>query len=271
MKHLPNICTLANLFFGCIAITYILHAPVFLQRVGEDIYPVLGVEQVAWGSVFIGLAAFMDVFDGLAARTLKIYSPIGKDLDSLADLVSFGVAPSMIFFKLLWYAYMAEPGALDTPMLVMAPAFLIACFGALRLARFNQTTTQQQNYFIGMPIPAAGVLIASFPLILWFNDSEPYGISGLLMKRWLLYAIIALVCYLMVSNIKFLKWRATAGKGWTAWWPQILIVALLLVGAPLLRFAIIPVAFLVYIICSLLYRHQPAPADEYHDHEGQYV
>ncbi len=105
MKHLPNICTLANLFFGCTAITFILNAPAFLNTItGEDYFPVLGMEQMYYGSLFIALAALMDVLDGFAARSLKVHSLIGKDLDSLADVVSFGVAPSMILFKLLWFA-----------------------------------------------------------------------------------------------------------------------------------------------------------------------
>ncbi len=265
MKHLPNICTLANLFFGCIAITYILHAPVFFQQLGENIYPVLGMEQMALGSIFIGLAALMDVFDGLAARSLKIFSPLGKDLDSLADLVSFGVAPSMIFFKLLWSAYMAEPGALETPMIVMAPAFLIACFGALRLARFNQTSIQQRDYFQGMPIPAAGVLTASLPLIVWYT--APYDIPNLLINRWLLYALIAVICYLMVSKVKFLKWKAPA-RNLSAWWPQIVLLVALLIGAPFLKFAVVPVLFLIYIICSLVYKYPTVPESPAYGEQG---
>lgn len=255
MKHFPNICTLANLFFGCIAITYILHAPVFFQQVAEDIYPVLGVEQMVMGSLFISLAALMDVFDGLAARTLNVTSALGRDLDSLADLVSFGVAPSMIMFKLLWAAYMSEPGAMHTPMMVMAPAFLLACFGALRLARFNQTSAGQQDYFTGMPIPAAGMLIASLPLIQWFG--APYGIPELLLHRWLMYGLIGIVCFLMVSKVRFLKWKAP-GKGLAAWWPQLLIVLIIAAGAPVFKFAVVPLAFLVYILCSLVYRYPPA-------------
>ena len=260
MKHIPNICTLANLFFGCIAIAFILNAPDFLGTVnGEEFYPVLGLEQMYWGSLFIGLAAIMDVFDGFAARSLKVHSLIGKDLDSLADVVSFGVAPSMILFKLLWFAYMSEPGAMDAPMLATTPAFLVACFGALRLAKFNQTSTQQQNYFSGMPIPAVGLLIASLPLINWYPT--PFNIAAIMTDKWFLYAVIALVCYLMVSKIKFLKWKAS-GKGIGAWWPQILMVLALAIGAPFLKFAVIPIVFVLYILCSIVYKHPVALVEE---------
>lgn len=258
MKHLPNICTLANLFFGCIAIAFILNAPSFLTAIGEDYQPVLGLEQMYWGSIFIALAALMDVIDGFAARSLNVSSLIGRDLDSLADVVSFGVAPSMILFKLLWFAYMSEPGALDAPLLATTPAFLIACFGALRLARFNQTSAQQRDYFAGMPIPATGLIIASLPLISWYPSG--YNFNAIMTNKWFLYGLIIALCLIMVSKIKFLKWKA-AGKGMAAWWPQILMLVMIIAGAPFLKFAIIPLVFLVYIICSLLYKY-PAPEPE---------
>lgn len=254
MKHIPNILTLANLMFGCIAITYILNAPSFITTTtGEDFRPVLGLEQMYWGSIFIFLAALMDVLDGLAARVLNAHSPIGKDLDSLADVVSFGVAPGMILYKLLWMAYMQEPGALDTPLLTMAPAFLIACFGALRLARFNQTASSNAGYFKGMPIPASGIIVASFPLMLWYPNSI-FAVDEILTNKWFLYAVIALLSYLMVSKINFLKWKAP-GKGIGAWWPQIIIAIVVVFGSPFLNFSIVPIAFLVYIVCSLIYKY----------------
>ena len=253
MKHLPNICTLANLFFGCTAITFILNAPAFLNTItGEDYFPVIGLEQMYYGSLFIALAALMDVLDGFAARSLKVNSLIGKDLDSLADVVSFGVAPSMILFKLLWFSYMSEPGALDAPMLATAPAFLIACFGALRLATFNQTSGKQQSFFVGMPIPAVGLIIASLPLINWFPS--PVNINVLLQNKWMLYILIGLLCFFMVSKIKFLKWKAP-GKGIAAWWPQIIMLVALVAGAPFLKFAIVPAVFVLYILLSVIYKY----------------
>jgi len=253
MKHLPNICTLANLFFGCIAIAFILDAPSHLSTTnGEVFYPILGMEQMYVGSLFIALAALMDVLDGFMARALKVSSNLGKDLDSLADVVSFGVAPSMILYKLLWYSYMAQPGALDAPLWATTPAFLIACFGAFRLARFNQTSAQQKQYFSGMPIPATGLIVASLPLIQWYSGKHDF--SRILTNKWFLYALIASLCFLMVSKVKFLKWKAP-GNGIAAWWPQILILAALLIGAPFLNFAIIPVAFVIYLVCSVVYRY----------------
>lgn len=251
MKHLPNLLTLANLFFGCVAITFILDAPAFLTTVtGESYTPVLGLPQLYWGSIFIGIAALCDVFDGLTARVLGVESAIGKDLDSLADVISFGVAPAMIMYKLLWYSYMSEPGALDTSLWVTAPAILLPCFGALRLARYNQTASEQKKYFSGLPIPAMGLLIASFPLMTWY----PTIVDGsfIFQNRWLLYAIIIILCFLMVSKMKFLKWKAV-GSGISAWWPQIVLALALVIGFIFLKFAAIPLVFVLYLILSLVY------------------
>src|SRR5690606_34684964 len=110
----------------CAAITFILSAQNFTTSFNlEEYIEVPAIEQPYWGSVFIFLAAVFDMLDGFAARALKVFSPIGKDLDSLADLISFGVAPSMILFKMLWSAYMLQPEAMDVSMLAMSPAFLI--------------------------------------------------------------------------------------------------------------------------------------------------
>src|SRR4051812_31837908 len=100
MRHLPNILTLANLFCGCLAIVCILNAQPFLYQLPDSGLPEAewawshGVEQMQWGGILIFLAALFDLLDGFAARSLKVFSPIGADLDSLADVVSFGVAPS---------------------------------------------------------------------------------------------------------------------------------------------------------------------------------
>jgi CDP-diacylglycerol--serine O-phosphatidyltransferase len=255
MRHLPNLLTLANLFCGCIAITFILSAQNFTTAFNiEDYIEVPGIEQPYWGSVFILLAAVFDLLDGYVARALKVFSPIGKDLDSLADVVSFGVAPSMILFKMLWAAYMVKPEAMDVSMLAMSPAFLIACFGALRLARFNITASEQSSFFKGMPIPAVGLFVASFPLIMWQN---PMGLAGHLYSPWLLYLIIALLCWLMVSKVRFFKFMPSSWKLANIW-PQLIIVIATVAAIPVLKSASIALAFILYIILALI--HKPKQA-----------
>jgi CDP-diacylglycerol--serine O-phosphatidyltransferase len=251
MRHLPNILTLANLFCGCLAIVYVLNAQPFLFQTptgDPDLHWSwsYGVQQLQWGGIFIFIAGLFDLLDGFVARALKVFSPIGADLDSLADIVSFGVAPSVILFKLLWDCVSREPMVTDVDMLYTAPAFLIACFAALRLARFN-VTPQKGSGFTGMPTPAVGLFVASLALVDW---DKPAGWTGYLFNsRWALYGLIALLCFLMVSNIRFMKLMPSKWKLATAW-PQALLVVVTLAAVPLLRLNAVPLAFGLYILLS---------------------
>jgi CDP-diacylglycerol--serine O-phosphatidyltransferase len=256
MKHLPNLLTLGNLFCGCIAIAYILTAQPYtsmtLESGGVPTWKwIYGSEQMYFGGIFIFIAGICDLLDGFVARALKIFSPIGKDLDSLADLVSFGVAPSVILFKLLWDALMGEKNAMDVSMLGMAPAFLVACFAALRLAKFNITSDTQKGYFIGMPTPAVGLFVASFPLIMWYN---PYGIAAYFQHKWVLYIIIALLCWFMVSSIRFIKLMPSKW-GIAYMWPQLILLVASIVSVIFLGVAAIPAVFALYVLLSLIYKH----------------
>lgn len=257
MRHLPNLLTLANLFCGCLAIVCVLNAQPFLTYQTESGLPVVkwdwvyGVQQLQWGGILIFLAAIFDLLDGFAARGLGVSSPIGKDLDSLADVVSFGVAPSVIIYKLLWDAVVREPNVTDVDIISLAPAFAIALFAALRLARFNVAPPQQG--FTGMPTPAVGLLVASFALMDW---DHPNIISQYFVNRWVLYGIVALLCYLMVSKVRFMKmmpyqWKLSHS------WPQLLLAVLSLVLVFLFRTAAIPMAFVLYILLSFV---APKPA-----------
>ena len=252
MKHLPNLLTLGNLFSGCIAIAFIMSSQPYLSNFGDLPYWITGTEQAYWGAIFILIAGVFDLLDGSVARALKLFSPIGKDLDSLADVVSFGVAPSMILFKMLWVANIAQPNAMEVSMWAMTPAFLIACFGALRLARFNVSAASGIG-FTGMPIPAIGILVASFPLI---NLYVPQ--VGIYFKNtWLLYGIIALCCWLMVSKMSFFKLLPSQWNLGNLW-PRIVLLLAAIGLFPFLSFATIPVLFLLYILLSFVYKSKEA-------------
>lgn len=248
MKYIPNLLTLCNLIFGCFAIAFTLSAPSYLNT-SDDVnyFPVLGIQEIQWGSICIFIAAFFDVLDGLAARVLKAHSSIGKDLDSLADMVSFGVAPSMILYQFIWCSYMAEPGALDTPMWVLVPAFGVAVFAALRLAVFNQTAAEQTATFKGLPVPAVGILVACLPLVAMYQSS----MQELLLNRWYLYIFVAILCFLMVSNIRFFKWQGK--KSLSSWMPQILVAVAMIAGIALLGIIGVYVGFVVYVLLSIFY------------------
>src|SRR3954471_16069556 len=131
MKQLPNIFTLLNLFFGCLAIVFILQNNTLFLVVDQDLqvhYPnaLLNKPEAAyWASVFIGIAAIIDFFDGLVARIMKVDSDMGKQLDSLADVVSFGVAPAMIIYQFLRLSYAQQENGLDVSAAYLLPAFII--------------------------------------------------------------------------------------------------------------------------------------------------
>lgn len=261
MKNLPNIVTLLNLIFGCIAIVFILEERVILHSVdGENYIPVMNMTKMYIGAGFIFLAALMDVLDGLLARVLNAASAIGKDLDSLADIVSFGVAPSMILYKYIQMAYMAEPGAMEVSVLAIVPAFILAACGAYRLARYNQNAKigEDISYFQGLPIPAAGIVIASIPLFTWFPSNfmlkvfpNDYNLSFVFGNRFILYGIALLLGILMVSKIPFFKWKPSSMKLSDAWPHLILLISSIIAGI-FLNFVAIPLVFVLYIILSMV-------------------
>src|SRR6185503_9863641 len=128
MKQIPNLFTLLNLIFGCIAIVFILEPGLILLPLDSDgniLVPPAQLEyvpeKVVLGSLFIGLAAVIDFLDGFVARLFKATSEMGKQLDSLADVVSFGVAPSMIVYQFLKLSYAQQGNGLDVSFLWVAP------------------------------------------------------------------------------------------------------------------------------------------------------
>lgn len=189
MKHLPNFLTCCNLFSGCAATVMALQA------------------DYTAAFLFIILGALFDFLDGMAARLLKAFSPIGADLDSLADQVSFGVAPSAMLFSLL--GEITLPTIFD-PIAEMVPylGFLIAVFSGLRLAKFN-VDTRQTTSFIGLPVPANALFWGS--LIVAYRE-ELFSHDWLLVP---LFVGILLFSYLLVSELpmfslkfKSLSWQA---------------------------------------------------------------
>ena len=187
-KHIPNTITCLNLISGCIATYWAFQSNYELAL------------------LFIVIGAVFDFFDGMSARLLHVSSPIGKELDSLADCITFGFAPSAIVFSFLCTFHIH---LLFLPFL----AFIIAAFSALRLAKFNLDERQALG-FIGLPTPANalfwGSLVWSLDWQRWF---EPY-----LLPAFWLYVVLVLIpisCYLLVSEIPMfaLKFKTWGWKG----------------------------------------------------------
>ena len=254
IKQIPNLFTLINLFLGCIAIVFALQTETISIYVGEDLSSHYNIpEKLSLAAYFIFAAAVVDFLDGFVARLMKASSEMGKQLDSLSDVVSFGVAPSVILYQLLRISFIKEENGLDTSIAWLLPAFIVACAGAYRLARFNIDSSQSYG-FKGVPIPAAGLLIASFPLILHFGNSF-IDVSEWLTNKWVLYAVIVLISWLMVSTLPLmgLKFKDFSIKNNM---PKIILLAVAVVAALIFQWLAVPIVFILYIILSLLFKIQ---------------
>lgn len=220
-KNIPNTVTCLNLFSGCIACVMAFEA------------------KYESALFFIILGAVFDFFDGLLARALNAHSVIGKDLDSLADDVSFGFAPSVIVFSLFKEMHYPSNIEILAPYLPYA-AFLISVFSALRLAKFNNDTRQTSS-FIGLPVPANalfwGSLVAGTHEILISESMHPAY----------LFLLVCLSSWLLVSEIPMfsLKFKNLS------WTDNKISFTFLIICIPLLVFLGIS-SFAAIIVCYIL-------------------
>ncbi len=217
IRHLPNFLTCCNLLCGCFGIVFVLE--------GREIP----------AAYFVWLAGIFDFFDGFAARMLKVTSSIGKELDLLADVVSFGILPALVMYKMI--STSSDSSAL--PYI----GFTIAVFSALRLAIFNVDETQRDS-FRGLNTPANTIFITSLPLL--YNQ----------VGRWLyepvvLVAITLLFSFLLVSRIEFFafKFKSFRWEDNKLRFTFLLLAVLLLIS---LQYLAVPIVILLYIVFSLL-------------------
>ncbi len=254
MKNIPNLFTLLNLVFGCLAIVFTLQNG-FVVSADASGTQILDIPEKIWmASLFIGLAAVVDFLDGFVARMFKAVSPMGKQLDSLADVVSFGVAPGIIFYQFLRLSISGGVDGLDASIIWLLPAFIIPCAAAWRLARYNLDDSQSDS-FKGMPVPSVGILVASLPLIYWNVNAQ--WILDLLLNKWFLYGLIALLSWLMVSKLPLmaLKFKDFSIKNNL---PKYLLAVIAVVSFVLLKWMAVPVTILAYVILSLLFKNKEA-------------
>jgi len=249
---LPNLFTLLNLFFGCMAIVFTLQTDSVIIYVNDQFESSFNIpEKLTWAAICIGLAAVIDFLDGFVARLLNATSALGKQLDSLSDIVSFGVAPAAVIYQLLRLSFAREESGLEVSILWLLPAFIISCAAAWRLGKFNIDERQSHN-FRGIPVPAVGLLIASFPLILHYNAAL-FGVGNILINKWVLYGLIFLLSYLMVSDIPMMgmKFKDYTLKNNL---PKIILAVITIISAIFLQWVAVPVIFIVYILLSLAYK-----------------
>lgn len=251
MKQIPNLFTLLNLCLGTVAIICILQTGESIASFQGTEWQIALPESIAWAALFLGLAAVVDFLDGFVARLFKATSEMGKQLDSLADVVSFGIAPGLILYQLLRISLAAEPTGLETPVIAVLPAMFFPMAAAWRLARFN-LDTRQLEHFEGLPTPAAGLFVASLPVLMFYNS---FNIQWALTNKWVLYAICLLMPWLMIStlpllNLKFKNFRFADNKA------RFILLALSLIFIVFLGWLSVPAIFISYILVSLLFKNK---------------
>lgn len=236
--NIPNGITSLNMLCGCMSIVCAFN------------------NRLVLAAVLIFLAGIFDFFDGFAARLLNAYSEMGKSLDSLADVVSFGVAPSVIMMQLLIMSLLAEHPQFNLreatfPMLVIVfSSFIIAIFSALRLAKFN-TDSRQSESFIGVPTPANAFFVASLVFVIQ-NSSNA---ASIILNFRILIPVLLILSYLLVAelpmiSLKFKNLKLKDNQG------QYLLILISLLFFAIFRFSAYPLIFVAYLIISLIFNPQ---------------
>ncbi len=240
-KRIPNTLTAFNLIAGLFAIIQVLEGDLMIA------------------SLFIFLAALFDFLDGTAARLLDAGSELGKQLDSLADLVSFGVAPGLIMYQLISSGCDGSCNILEQLHITPYFALLIPVCSAFRLARFNIDLSQEEH-FIGMPTPANAIFFASIPLVLFYQSNQLSLIqldflNDFFANSRILAILTVLFSYLLISDFRMfsLKFRRMIWKG-----NEMRYLFLGLSVACLILFALyaIPLIIMTYFIISLFFQKQ---------------
>lgn len=242
-KHIPNFITCLNLLSGCIAIVSAFAG------------------YLHYAALWVGLATVFDFLDGFVARQLKAYSEIGKQLDSLADMLTFGFTPGVIIFMYLHQsAPLAHWDLMGFPVLGFA-AFIISIFSALRLAKFNIDQRQSES-FIGLPTPANALFFVSIPLILHYGDETSliYQVCFVIVDSFqILLGFTILFSALLVSELplfalKFKDFRVANNR------VRYLFLALALLLLITLGLYALPVIIISYIALSALLMFWPQKA-----------
>jgi len=236
-RHIPNFLTLMNLLMGCMALVMVFR------------------HDFALTAIFVSLAAIFDFFDGLAARALKVTSAIGKELDSLCDVVSFGVVPGFVMYHMITFevgSRMLQPNPNHPAFYLAWLAFLIPLLSAFRLAKFN--LDQRQSYgFIGLPTPANALVIIFFPLAI---KSTVFPALRSFFSQPIVLAILCIVfstllisnLHLMAFKFKNLSWRQNKIK--------FIFLIITFLALALLRFWTAPFLLLIYLTLSRLEKNQ---------------
>lgn len=240
-NNIPNFLTLTNLLFGCIATVLAFN------------------NNLVGASYCVGLALICDFLDGFAARILNVNNPIGKELDSLADMVTFGLVPGVIMYKIiggaLIYQSLQEDMSLEARGMyskLSYVAFMITIFSAWRLAKFNIDNRQTKN-FIGLPTPANAVLIASFPFVIEKqNNAGEWLFDSALLNPYCQIGLVVFLSILLIANIPMFSFKSDSFK-FSDNIPQYLLVVISVILIALLQYIGVLLIIPVYIILSVIF------------------
>jgi CDP-diacylglycerol---serine O-phosphatidyltransferase len=240
-NQIPNILTTFNLVSGLLSITLIISGNFVL------------------GSAFIFVAALFDFLDGTAARLLKAHSAIGKELDSLADLVSFGVAPGIIMFQLISFQCVSSGNILERYNIAPYFALLIPVCSAIRLAKFN-IDPRQEEAFIGLPTPANAIFFASIPLVSLLQPGLFSMIRLDFLPAFFENPRVMVILTVMFSYLLVSEFRIFSMKFKTMDWQGNRVRYILLITSLILLFlfsiSAIPMIIITYLLLSLLFQKQ---------------
>lgn len=227
-KHIPNLITLLNLFCGCIAVVFVSES------------------NFVMAFYFVCLGIFLDFFDGFFARLFKVSSPLGLQLDSLADMVTSGVVPGYVMYSL--FLKSANPHDVIGSAFIPFLGFIVTLGSCYRLANFN-IDTRQTDSFIGLPTPANALFILSLPLVLKFSDS--LIIFEILSNHWVLLVITIFSAYILNAEIPLfaLKIKKFNLKDNIL---QVVFLLISIVLVLLLEYLAIPLIIIFYVLLSII-------------------
>ena len=227
-QHIPNTITCGNLVSGCLSILFLTQ------------------NMPVKAALLIFMAGLFDFLDGFAARLLHAHSPIGADLDSLSDVVSFGVAPGFIMHWLMSRAQHPEITLLGLDLLPCL-AFLLPVFSAIRLAKFNVDDTQKTSFW-GLPAPGMAIFIASLPLALAQMGHLKDGALG----YWACLGITLIFSFMMVSRLRFFSFKMKSAK-WKGNEVRWIFLIVAVAGFVVFRFVALPFVMMFYILLSIFF------------------
>jgi CDP-diacylglycerol--serine O-phosphatidyltransferase len=226
-QHIPNVVTLLNLFCGCCATVAILYG------------------QVELSLMLLVAGILADYLDGAVARMLDVKSMLGKELDSLADMVSFGLLPGAMLYYILQQEMSADASTLQL-VWRFTPVFLITLFSALRLAKFN-IDTRQTEHFLGLPTPSSSILVAGILAIYHFNS---FGMAAIVSQPWFIYPLVLVLSWLLVSDVPMFNLKLSSFR-WAGNEIRFIFAGIAVLLLILLGIAAPAVIIILYIIFNL--------------------